>query len=73
MSHPHLAKVEGVEGEVSGLAVLLVHVNDSREKDDLGQGDPEQELPHGALLHLSGVQERRWVCNRDSYRAARTS
>lgn len=50
----HLAEVEGVEGEVSGLAVLLVHVDDGGEKQDLGERDPEEELPHGALLHLFG-------------------
>lgn len=48
----HLAKVEGVEGEVSRLTVLLVHVDDGREKDDFRQADPKEELPHGALVHL---------------------
>lgn len=48
----HLAEVEGVEGEVSGLAVLLVHVDDGGEQEDLREREPEEELPHGALLHL---------------------
>lgn len=48
----HLAEVEGVEGEISGLAVLLVHVDDGGEQEDLSEREPEEELPHGALLHL---------------------
>lgn len=60
-SYPHLAQVEGVEGEVSGLAVLLVHVDDGGEEDDLGKRDPEQKLPHGAIRHLSWVEGPRRV------------
>lgn len=48
----YLAQVKGVEGEVSGLAVLLVHVDDGGEQEDLCQRDPEEELPHGTLLYL---------------------
>lgn len=48
----HLAQANRVKGEVSWLAVLLIHVDDGREEQNLGEGNPEKELPHGALLHL---------------------
>lgn len=50
ISYP--ADVEGVKAEVSRLAVLLVHVDDSGRQKDLREGYPEQKLPHRTLLHL---------------------
>lgn len=51
--YQHLAEVEGVKSKVSRGTVLLIHVNDGGYEEDFRQRNPEQELPHGALLNLS--------------------
>lgn len=53
---PYLADVKGVEAKVSRLAVLFAHVDDGGGKKDFRDRDPEQKLPHGALLHLHKIR-----------------
>lgn len=57
---PHLAQVEGIEGKVSGFAVLLVHVNNGGEQKNLRERDPEEKLPHGAFVDLFSSHAYSW-------------